>query len=182
MRILQLCLASLFLLTAFAATVAAQATQPAPPPCEAPEFRQFDFWVGDWDLTWPGQKSNEVQHGRNSISKKLGGCVIEEQFDGSKDAQLKGLSVSVYSPKSKKWQQTWVDDQGGYLDFTGEFSGGQMILSRHAQNAKGEDITQRMVFKNIAGDSFDWSWEQSKDHGATWTVVWPIHYVRRPAK
>ncbi len=26
-------------------------TPPAPPRCDTPEFRQFDFWVGDWNVT-----------------------------------------------------------------------------------------------------------------------------------
>ena len=25
----------------------------APPPCSGPEHRQFDFWVGEWDVTQP---------------------------------------------------------------------------------------------------------------------------------
>ena len=179
MKLAYLCLASL---TILAAVAAGQSVSAATPPCSAPEFRQFDFWVGDWDLTWPGSKPQEILRGRNTISRKLSDCVIEEQFDGSKDAQLRGLSVSVYSPRMKKWRQTWVDDQGAYMDFIGELDGSQMILSRHAQNPKGEDITQRMVFKNIAADSFDWSWEQSNDAGKTWTVLWPVHYVRRAAK
>ena len=181
MKLLRLYLVGLAVFTAFAPCATAQASQTALP-CSAPEFRQFDFWVGDWDLTWPGQKPNEVQHGRNTISKKLANCVIEEQFDGSKDAQLRGMSVSVYNARLKQWQQTWVDDQGGYMDFAGELRGGELVLSRHTRNPKGEDIAQRMVFKNIAADSLDWSWEQSKDDGKTWTVVWPIHYVRRAGK
>jgi len=36
------------------ATVAAPATPPSPPPaCAAPEHRQFDFWVGRWDVFDP---------------------------------------------------------------------------------------------------------------------------------
>jgi hypothetical protein len=36
-----------------------------------------------------------------------------------------------------------------------------------------------MVYKNISADSFDWSWEQSKDGGQSWMVIWPIHYSRK---
>ena len=36
-----------------------------------------------------------------------------------------------------------------------------------------------MVFKNIAKQSLDWSWERSLDEGKTWQVVWPIHYQRK---
>ena len=158
----------------------AQAASAAP--CATPEYRQLDFWVGDWDLTWPGNKPGEVLHGRNTVRKTLDNCVIEEQFDGAEAIHLRGKSVSMFNRGQQKWQQTWVDNQGAYLDFTGEFSGGQMVLSRHARNPQGEEILQRMVFKNLSSDSLDWSWEVSKDSGKTWTVLWPIHYVRRAVK
>jgi hypothetical protein len=77
------------------------------------------------------------------------------------------------------WHQTWVDNQGAYLDFTGEFGDGKMILSRHA-TVKGQEILQRMVWSNITPDSFDWSWERSDDDGTTWKVLWPLQYVRKP--
>ena len=35
-------------------------------PCAAPEQRQLEFWVGEWDLTWPGEKQGEVAHGTNA--------------------------------------------------------------------------------------------------------------------
>jgi hypothetical protein len=157
----------------------AQATQPTPQKsCEQPEFRQFDFWLGEWQATWPGSKPDEIQHGRNRIRKVLGDCVVEEQFDGADAIGLRGMSVSTYVPAAKKWKQTWVDSQGGYLDFVGEFSGGQMVLARHGLNPQGQEIDQRMVYKNIKADAFDWSWERSTDGGKTWNVLWPIHYTR----
>jgi hypothetical protein len=164
---------------ALASMAVAQTSQPSTPPsCAAPEFRQLDFWVGDWDLTWPGSRTNEIQHGRNTIRKMLDDCVIQEQFDGGADVPLRGISVSMYNARLQKWQQTWVDNQGAYLDFVGEFRDGQMTLSRHGRNQKGDAVEQRMVFKGIQRDSFDWNWEQSTDGGKSWTVIWPIHYVR----
>jgi Protein of unknown function (DUF1579) len=172
-------LITLLLLMVFASAACAQNTQPPTKGCSSLESRQFDFWTGEWDATWPGAKAGEVQHGKNTIQKILDGCVIREQFDGGDASPLRGLSVSAYSPRLQKWQQTWVDNQGAYLDFVGEFKEGQMVLSRHARNPKGDEIVQRMVYKNITPDSFDWSWEQSSDGGGAWSVIWPIHYVRR---
>jgi hypothetical protein len=158
------------------------AAQPSPKPCDRPEQKQFDFWVGDWELTSPGAKSGGVVHHRNTVQRILGGCIVQENFVGS-DApdqlpQLIGISVSVFEPNSGKWKQTWVDNQGGYLDFTGEFKDGQMILSREATRPDGSKVMQRMVWKNITANEFDWSWERSKDGGKTWEVLWPIHYKR----
>jgi hypothetical protein len=54
-----------------------------------------------------------------------------------------------------------------------------MILAREVARPDGARALQRMVFKNIGADEFDWSWEASKDGGKTWQVQWPIHYKRR---
>jgi hypothetical protein len=61
----------------------------------------------------------------------------------------------------------------------GEFKDGQMILARDAVRVDGTKVIQRMVFKNISHNEFDWSWEASKDGGKTWEVQWPIHYKRK---
>lgn len=84
-------------------------------PCNTPEARQFDFWIGEWNLTW-----GDEGKGTNIITSTLGGCVILENFDGTPSITLKGMSVSTFNARSGKWEQTWVDNQGGYLDFTGE--------------------------------------------------------------
>ena len=92
---------------------------------------------------------------------------------------LRGKSVSIFDVRAGKWKQTWVDNEGGYLDFVGEFSDGQMILGREVSLPNGAKNLQRMVFKNISKDELDWSWEASSDGGKSWQVVWPIHYRRR---
>lgn len=142
-------------------------------PCSSPEAAQFDFWVGEWELTW-----GEDGAGTNSIEKILDGCVILENFDGTPTIALKGISVSSYNQRLKKRQQTWVDNQGGYLDFVGEFADGKMILSREFVK-DGERIRQRMVWDNITADTLDWNWEKSVDGGETWEVLWKIHYERK---
>ena len=150
-----------------------------PPPCAQPEQKEFDFWVGDWDLTWPGSKPGEIAHGTNTIKRVMDGCVVAESFSGGDSIPLRGMSVSAFDARTHRWKQTWVDNQGAYLDFTGEFRDGKMILGREAVRPNGAHVLQRMVYKNIAADEFDWSWELSKDNGKTWQVQWPIHYKRR---
>jgi hypothetical protein len=142
--------------------------QPLPP-----EARQFDFWIGEWELSW-----GEDRHGHNSIKSTLDEAVILENFDGKPGTPLRGLSVSTYNAELGKWQQTWVDNQAGYVDFVGEFKDGQMILQRRAR-VKGEEFLQRMVWHNIAADQLDWEWERSDDEGLSWRTMWHVHYVRQ---
>ena len=168
-----------FLLLIAVSALAQQSSQTPPPnPCTLPEQKQLEFWVGDWDLTWPSQKAGETIHGTNTISRIMDGCVVQEIFS-SPTANYRGTSLSIFDTTDRKWKQTWVDSGGAYLDFVGEFKDGQMILGREAIGPNGTKSLQRMVFKNISANEFDWSWESSKDNGKTWQVNWPIHYKRK---
>jgi len=163
-----------------ASTVFSQAAPTTPAdPCSGVQQKQLDFWVGEWDLTWPGEKAGETGHGSNSIRRIMDGCVVQENFSGGDSMHLRGTSVSMFDLTAGKWKQTWVDNEGGYLDFIGEFKDGQMILQREAVRSDGTKVLQRMVFKNIGPKELDWSWEASRDGGKTWQVQWPIHYKRK---
>jgi hypothetical protein len=158
---------------------AQQAPQPTPPsPCAIAEQKQLEFWVGDWDLTWPGPKAGETLHGANRIQRIMDGCVVQENFS-NEATNYRGTSLSIFDTTVGEWKQTWVDNGGAYLDFVGEFKDGQMILQREAVGPKGAKSLQRMVWKNITANEFDWSWEASQDDGKTWQVKWPIHYKRK---
>lgn len=150
-------------------------TNEQPKPCSVEEATQFDFWLGEWKLDWTDEDGAKKE-GTNSITRILGGCVTYEHFKDPSSG-YEGMSHSVYSPGRKKWLQTWVDSQGNYLDFVGEFTNGKMILQRKARVAEKE-ILQRMMWYNIAQNEFDWNWEKSSDNGESWNVVWQIHYTR----
>jgi len=131
---------------------------------------QFDFWLGEWNVTW-----GEDGKGTNHIERILDGKIIQENFIAP---DLHGISVSVYDPERSVWCQTWVDNNGIYLDFTGRFEEGKMTLSRDAI-VKGQACRQRMVWWDIQENKFDWNWERSDDNGKSWRVLWQIHYTRK---
>ncbi|MEP7084584.1 MAG: hypothetical protein ABI854_07570 [Betaproteobacteria bacterium] len=162
-----------------AQSVVAQ-TQPAAvaSPCATPAARQFDFWLGNWELTFKNPDGTPG-HGSNRVESQMNGCVTQENFEGAGPSPLIGKSYSVYSPRLKKWQQTWVDSSGSYIDLVGEFADGKMVLNREAILGNGKPGRQRMTYYNIARDQFDWDWETSEDAGATWTLRWRIHYARK---
>ena len=143
-----------------------------PKPCSTPEYRQLDFWVGSWDLTWEKDKK-----GTNTITRALGNCVILENFNGGDSMTLRGMSVSTYNPDTGKWYQTWVDNDGTYLDFVGGMQGDKMILSRTVTR-DGKELRQRMIFHDIRPDSLIWDWQRSTDQGKTWENMWTINYRR----
>lgn len=163
-------LALLIATVALASPSAAQ--QATSPPCSQPEASQFDFWLGEWELEW-----GEDGRGRNVISRALDDCVIVEDFDGTPAIGLRGRSVSVFDARSGQWRQTWVDNQGGYLDFSGAFSNSKMVLMRTAM-LDGQQFLQRMVWYDISDDRLRWNWERSDDGGVSWEVLWEIRYTR----
>lgn len=151
-------------------------------PCTSSEARQFDFWVGVWDLSWPaeqiGGEPGEKATGTNRIDKLFDQCAIEESFSTA-DGTFLGRSLSVYDTQKTMWRQTWVDNTGGYLLVSGAFDGNQMELRTVPTDREGETIVQRMVFRDIADDSLKWDWQGSRDGGNTWNDHWTINYQRR---
>jgi len=145
-------------------------------PCSSPEASQFDFWIGKWKVNWQNSDST-IAEGTNNVKSILGSCVTEENFSGKPGVDFMGKSFLVYNPAKKLWQQTWVDDQGGYMVFTGGMEDDKMILSRKISR-DDKELIQRMVFYNISKVEFDWNWESSKDNGVTWKLNWQIHYSR----
>ena len=169
-----LLLAALAATQAMAQTPPPSPSSPPPPPvhgCDSAQSRQFDFWVGDLDAAYAGGKS------RNRVAKTLGGCVIVEQFTGSPGSPLEGTSVSTFDRATKRWKQTWVDNTAAYLDFSGGFADGRMILEREAER-EGKRFRQRMVWQDIRPEAFKWLWQRSDDDGKSWSTQWEIDYTR----
>jgi hypothetical protein len=131
---------------------------------------QFDFWLGEWNVTW-----GEDGKGTNHIGRILDGRILQENFIAP---DLHGMSVSSYDLERGLWCQTWVDNNGTYLDFTGKFEDNRMILSRDAV-VKGQACKQRMVWYDIQENRLEWNWERSDDNGKSWRVLWQIHYTRK---
>lgn len=152
-------------------------------PCGSAEARRFDFWLGEWNLTWPAEQAGgepgATMSGINRIAKLFGPCAIEENFS-TDDGSFQGHSVSVYDESSGLWRQTWVDSAGAYLSFTGGMEGADMVLSTEPVHAKdGRIVVNRMVFSDITTDSLFWRWQGSPDGGSAWEDRWTITYRRR---
>jgi len=152
-------------------------TQP-PVPCQAAEFRQMDFWVGDWDLTWL-TPNGATKSGKNTVTRSaFGDCVITENFDGAPGNTLKGMSVSTYSKPHGQWRQSWVDNQGGYFSLHGGLQpDDSFILEMDRLNNKGP--YSRMVFEDIKADSLVWRWQGKTKDEDKWADQWVIQYKRR---
>ena len=103
----------LFTTLALAVALQAGGAPPTPKPfdCSGPEYRQFDFWVGDWDVFNPaGQKV-----GVNIIQMFAGGCGVLENWTNAGGGD--GKSINYYDASTQKWYQHWIGIDGGALRF-----------------------------------------------------------------
>jgi len=107
-------LLALPLLLAAQAAPPPAAPPPPPPACTAPENRQFDFWVGSWDV-YPTGGTNLVAH--SLIERRYSGCAIRENWMPLHGEG--GGSFSAWRPEAGHWRQTWVDSRGGWVEFSG---------------------------------------------------------------
>ena len=73
-------------------------------PCSAAAYRQFDFWLGQWDITEAGAPA-----GTNVVEPLLGGCAIRENYLDP-DGGSVGTSLNSYDADTRQWRQTWVAD------------------------------------------------------------------------
>ena len=132
----------------------------------------FDFWIGTWEARWSGDHV-----GRSRVSMILDDRVVLEQFDGRPGTPLEGMSVSTWDQNAGIWRQTWVDNQGSYLDFAGGPVDGRFELVRSAE-VEGRPVRQRMVWSEIEPDAFRWQWQLAPDDDGSWRTLWEIRYAR----
>lgn len=137
------------------------------------ENRQFDFWVGQWDVRAP----EGSPAGQSSITVENGDCWIHEHWTGG--AGGKGESFNYYNPTTKTWHQTWVDDQGGIAEFDGTFHDGAMRLEGYRQGLKNERVPARLTLTPLTDGTVRQLGENSNDGGKTWTVLYDLLYSKK---
>jgi hypothetical protein len=156
----------------FAVHADAPAPPVKPPGCTAPPHRQFDFWLGEWDVTDAKGKTA----GRNRIVALHDGCVLQENWSGT--GGFTGTSLNAYDAERKTWHQTWVDNSGGVLQLDGEFAAGKMLLRGETLD-EGKKVLQRISWQPLPDGRVRQLWESSKDGGGTWAVAFDGYYARR---
>ncbi len=135
--------------------------------------RQFDFWVGEWDvLNLQNQKA-----GSSVIQQVAEGCGILENWTDRFGST--GKSLNFYDSVSHKWNQYWIGPMGGATRYAGGYSDGAMRFEAEPANANGANTLRRLTFFNIDANTVRQFSEQSTDGGKTWTVIYDFKYVRR---
>jgi hypothetical protein len=149
-------------------------------PCSHPVFRQFDFWIGQWEAF--GVKGAKA--GDSKISMILDSCVILEEWTSASMQQglrFAGKSFNSYNSATKQWQQTWVDNVGGTTEYLrGEGSDGKIIFYADKVISPGGLLfMRRLTFTKLSNDKVRQLGERSDDGGQTWKTEYDLEYRRR---
>ncbi|HVS32825.1 MAG TPA: tetratricopeptide repeat protein [Thermoanaerobaculia bacterium] len=138
-------------------------------PCTAsPEFRQFDYWLGEWDVERAGQKI-----ARSSIQLILEECVVFENYYAF--SGYSGKSFSAWDAMDKRWEQQYADTSGGVRTWTGSLVGDRMVFFLRGQ---GQGVS-RMTYIKEGPDKVRQLIEVSTDGEKSWSPGFDGMYVRR---
>ena len=153
---------------------AEESSTAAPPasPCSTAQHREFDFWLGDWDVYTPQQKLA----GHNRIEREYGGCVLHERYDNGRG--YTGESLNTFDASRGVWHQSWVDSSGLLLLLEGGIRDGSMVMEGEAPGADGRKARQRITWTPGADGGVRQLWE-AQDAAGRWTVVFDGRYTRR---
>lgn len=155
-------------------------TAGAQKPCSKPEFRQFDFWIGEWEAFG----KNEKKAGDSKISVILDSCVILEEWTSANAQQgliYSGKSFNSYNAATRQWQQTWTDNTGNTTEFLrGEGSHGKIVYyADKVTGPGGKTFMRRLTFTKISDDRVRQFGERSDDDGNTWITEYDLDYRRK---
>nr|MBA2249098.1 tetratricopeptide repeat protein [Chitinophagaceae bacterium] len=145
-----------------------------------PKNREFDFWIGEWDVYQTGSASPVI--GRSVIQNASGECMILENWTSLFITDV-GKSMNFYDSRSGKWEQVWMRSDGHVQHFiNGEYRDSAMRFTFEPNLPDGKKGMGRFIFFNEGNNKVRQFQEQSADDGKTWQTVYDFTYVRRISK
>lgn len=167
---------------------AATTAEPVESACTSIEARQFDFYIGDWDIE---QRIRRADDGwielpaSTSVTRAASGCALVERWQGEVQffwtgmempAPLHGLSVRAWDPSTDKWNIHWLDSQNPVFGepFSGRFTDGTGVFYHESDTRLA-----RITFTNVTDTSLDWELAISTDGGERWRTLWTMAMTRK---
>ena len=143
-------------------------------PCEGlAEASAFDFWIGRWEV----RATDGTLIGHNTITKRDGGCSIQERWEGSGGSS--GTSVSFYLPSRKEWRTVWTGSSGTMFDMTGKADNGKMQMEGTLEYVEPNKV---VAFRGTWTEGADGRVRQRLEEfdlvAQTW-VIWFDGFYRR---
>jgi hypothetical protein len=153
------------------------ADEPGASPCEQNAgFREFDFWVGEWEVS----DGAGTVVGENSITRQESGCVLVENWRGVQGTT--GMSINYLNKITDEWVQIWHAASGYQIDIRGGVTGEGMLLRGTIHYiGTGQTAPFRGLWTPLPDGRVRQFFEQSNDDGATWEPWFEGFYTRKSA-
>jgi hypothetical protein len=151
-------------------------------PClSIPHAREFDFWVGEWDV-YPNGAALLIGHSKVEVAS--GGCMVLENWTALGPVPNTGKSMNYVNSATGKWEQHWIGSGGLNLNnpqkfINGEYKDGAMRFEFETTTPQNQKLIGRFIFFNMGPDQVRQFNETSNDGGKTWTTVYDFIYKRR---
>jgi hypothetical protein len=142
--------------------------------CLAPQYRQFDFFVGRWNVY--DRRGNLV--GTDVVEKRLKGCVVSERFtDAGKGGGI-GIGLSGYQPATQTWYQDFMGDDGLLVTLRGRPAGSAAMVLDGDDYTHGKHRLDRGAW-TVRGNEVEELWTGSIDGGKTWSTIFDGFFRRQ---
>lgn len=148
------------LLLAFLSNTLFAQTTPKQCNCCTPEYKQFDFWLGEWDVF----NLKGVKVGENKIVSMQDSCLIQENWTSSGQT---GTSYNFYDKTDNTWNQIYIDNTGYVLKLKGTLQDHKMVLqSEPTKSTKGDFYYRnRIIWEQDSAGNISQKWDIIDEKG-----------------
>ncbi len=168
------------------------------PEWDRAEHRAFDFWIGEWEMTWRSKPQDAFHFDKDGSATRqrvfpiLGGKALLElawaREANDEEPSQRGFSIRYYDEAREKWvmAQNWpgpnnpgyafLDQLIGFRDFNrlSMFS----AIRRPQEDGSYQYGHRRYNFADIKEGSFRWDGSNTYDNGTSWTTWNVVDAVR----
>ncbi len=149
-------------------------------PVAPPEASQFNFLVGQWEVsakpkaTTLGQRIHGVRAllGTWKAWRALDGWGLEDELrltDASGNPLLLQHTVRFYDRAARRWTNSSIDVYKGVTaQTTAERRGTELVVSGRGTDEEGRAYLSRGTFSNVTASGFTYRLDRSSDGGKSW--------------
>jgi hypothetical protein len=151
-------------------------------PCTADSsYQRLAFWVGDWDVF----DSTGAHYATQRVRPVIDECAITAEWESG--GGNKGMGLSAFDLKTHEWKQVYVSNQvpfrSGVTLRTSDpsYTGPGIRFIELSDPAAAKLAQSRVTIMPLSGHRALQEFEDSKDGGKTWQVVFKAEHRLRTA-
>ena len=145
------------------------AQTPAAAPTSVPVNKEFDFWIGDWEVTG----SDGAVLGWSRIIAQPGGRVLHEIWSDAKGGG--GNGWLAHNAGTGEWRYLYASRDGSFAELLGGVVGGRLVLAGTGNPLAKPARQLRIVWEARPEGTVRQTMEQSPD-GTAWSPAFDGTY------